>query len=341
MAEKKLELKNKRFTGPLTLIISVVVFYLVVKIMCRSLYSQMVVNMALVFCLVAYSVSVMLGMCGELSFAGVAFMGIGAFTIANLTTGRFGFKISPLGAFLVVIPVATFIAFLIGLILLRLKGTFFSFSTIALVQVAYTFFNNYRPLFGGVDGISGIPSVRILGKQLTNHYLWFPYLLVFVVFVGLVVEHIRNTQLGRSMASCRDNETAARVLGVNVYMTKVIAFTISGVLSAMGGALYSMLIRYASADMFTYDTSAKYIIMAMFGGVQSTIGVFIGALIVQILPQVLKVFQRYFQLIWGVSIILLMVFMPEGLTGIFRMALKRRKSRKEGRISVIQEKGEE
>ncbi len=323
---------NKKSTKKyLILVIAVVLFYVAVKLLCKTLYTQMVINMALVFCLVSYGISVMLGMGGELSFAGVAFMGIGSFTIANLTTGRFGFTLSPLTSFLIVIPVSAIISFLIGLILLRLKGTFFSFSTIALVQVAYTFFNNYRPLFGGVDGITGIPSTKIFNYTLSNHYKWFPFLLVFVVLVGFLVERIRTTQLGRSLASCRDNETAARILGVNVYMTKVIAFTIAGVLSAMSGALYSMLIKYASADMFTYATTSKYIIMAMFGGVQSTVGSFIGALIVQVLPQLLKVLQKYFQLIWGVSIVLLMVLMPEGLTGIYKSIIKKKnKTSKEG-----------
>lgn len=302
------------------LIAAAIAFYYLANLLCTSMYMMMVVDIALIYSLIAYSVSIMLGMGGELSFAGVTFMGGGAFLVANLATGRMGITTTPLTAFFLIIPVFAVIAFLIGLILLRLKSTFFTFSTIALVQMSYTIYNNYKQLFGGADGIAGIPSTVVFGKRLMSYFDWLPYLLFLSVVIGLIVERIRSTPLGRSLASCRDNETAARTLGVNVYMTKVIAFTIAGVLSAMAGGLYAMLTKFVSADMFTYASSTKYIIMPMIGGVQSTIGAFFGALVVQVLPQLLKAFERYFQLFWGIAIVLLMVFMPEGIAGIVKSA---------------------
>jgi len=300
---------------------------------------MMVVDIALIYSLIAYSVSIMLGMGGELSFAGVTFMGGGAFLVANLATGRLGFTTTPLAAFFLIIPVFAVIAFIIGLILLRLKSTFFTFSTIALVQVSYTIYNNYKQLFGGADGISGIPSTVIFGKKLLFYTDWLPYLLVFAVFIGLLVERIRSTQLGRSLASCRDNETAARTLGVNVYLTKVIAFSISGVLAAMAGGLYAMLTKFVSADMFTYASSTKYVIMAMLGGVQSTVGAFFGALVVQVLPQLLKSFEKFFQMFWGIAIVLLMVFMPEGIAGIVKSTRYKMAAKKKEKNAAGQAKG--
>ena len=300
------------------LLVAVVAFYFLVSTLCTSLYTMMVVDIALIYSLIAYSVSVLLGMGGELSFAGVSFMGGGAFLLANLTTGRLGPTLSPVVSFLLIIPVFIVIAFIIGLILLRLKGTFFTFATIGLVQMTFAIYNNYKPLFGGADGIAGIPTTEIFGMKLMNYNDWFPVLLILAVVVGLVVERIRTTPMGRSLAACRDNETAARVLGVNVYMTKVLAFTIAGVLSAMAGGLYAMLTKFVSADMFTYASSTKYIIMAMLGGVQSTVGAFLGAFIVQVLPQILSAFEGFLQLFWGIAIVLLMVFMPEGLAGIVK-----------------------
>lgn len=299
--------------------IGTLILYWAIKGICgKNQYMMMVVNSALIYSLIAYSISVMLGMGGELSFAGVAFMGGGGFLVANLTTGRLGIEMNPVLAFVLIIPVFAIIAFLIGLILLRLKGTFFTFSTIALVQMTYTIYNNYKVLFGGADGISGVPTTVLFGKKFFFYSDWLPVLLIVAVGVGLIVSRIRSTPLGRSLASCRDNETAARTLGVNVYLTKVIAFTIAGVLSAMAGGLYTLLMKFVSADMFTYASSTKYVIMAMLGGVQSTAGAFFGAIIVQVLPQLLKNFERYFQLFWGVAIVLLMVFMPEGIAGIVK-----------------------
>ena len=313
------------------LVVGVILFYFVVNKTCaKNMYMMMVVDIALIYSLISYSVSIMLGMGGELSFAGVSFMGGGAFLVANLATGRLGITTSPLVAFLLIIPVFAIIAFVIGLVLLRLKGTFFTFSTIALVQMTYTIYNNYKQLFGGADGISGIPTTAIFGKKLMMYNQWLPWLLGIAVVAGLIVERIRTTPLGRSLASCCDNETAARTLGVNVYMTKVIAFTIAGIYSAMAGGLYAMLTKFVSADMFTYASSTKYVIMAMIGGVQNTVGAFFGAVIVQVLPQLLKNFEKFFQLFWGVAIVLLMVFMPEGIAGIFKsLGLKMRARKKD------------
>lgn len=317
------------------LLIGTMLFYLIVKQVCTSLFTMMVVNIALIYSLIAYSVSIMLGMGGELSFAGIAFMGGGAFLVANLSTGRLGFQLDPVVSFLMIIPVFALVAFVIGLILLRLKSTFFTFSTIALVQMCYTIYNNYKPLFGGADGIAGIPTTVLFGQKMANYYDWFPWLLLFSVLIGLLVSRIRSTPMGRSLASCRDNETAARVLGVNVYMTKVLAFTIVGVLAAMAGGLYALQTKFVSADMFNYANSTKYIIMAMIGGVQSTVGAFFGAFIVQVLPQLLKSFEGFLQLFWGVAIVLLMVFMPEGLAGIVGTIRRKLKNRKKKKLKAV------
>jgi len=106
-------------------------------------------------------------------------------------------------------------------------------------------------------------------------------------------------------------------MGINVYMTKVIAFTIAGALAAFGGALWCMHGRFVGSDMFNYLNAAQFIIMAMLGGVNNTVGIFVGALLVKVLPEILRSLQSYMQLIWGFFIILLMVFMPTGLAGLY------------------------
>ena len=282
-------------------------------------YSVGVLNVGLIFGIAAWSISVMLGMGGQLVFSTISFMGIGAYVVANLCTGRLGIKL-PTWTMLFLAPLtAGFIAFLLALILVKMRGTYLTFATIAVVQVAFTFYNNYKSLFGGPDGISGIPSLTLFGHKLANYYEWFYFLIALVILVGLIIERIRRTQLGRSLAAIRDNEIAARTLGVNVYMTKVIGYTITGILGGLAGALYSMHVRYISADMFNYGNASQIIIMTMLGGVSSTFGTIIGALLVNILPEVFRSLQKYMQFIWGLSVILLMVFMPSGLGGLATM----------------------
>lgn len=296
-------------------------------------YSVGVLNVGLIFGIAAWSISVMLGMGGQLVFSTIAFMGIGSYVVANLCTGRLGVAL-PTWSMLLLAPLAAgLIAFLLALILVKMKGTYFTFASIAVVQVAYTFYNNYKPLFGGPDGISGIPSLRIFGHKLANYYEWFYFLIILVILVGIIVERIRRTQLGRSFSAIRDNETAARTLGINVYMTKVIGYTITGVLGGLAGALYSMHMRYISADMFNYGNASQIIIMTMLGGVNSTAGTIVGALLVNILPEIFRSLQKYMQLIWGFSVILLMIFMPSGLGGLLDMFGAKIRSRRARKMS--------
>ncbi len=306
-------------------------------------YSMMVLNLSLIYAIAAYGLSVMLGMGGQLTFAAVAFMGLGAYTTANLCSGRMGFWMEPMAAILISLLIGGAVAFLVGMILLRLRGTYFTFATIGLVQVAWSFYLSYKPLFGGPDGISGISTLRLFGWSPQNYNQWFFILVGFVVAVALLVERIRRTQLGRSLSAIRDNEIAAQTLGINVYMTKVIAFTIAGVLAALAGSLYAMHSQFVSSDMFNFERATSYIIMAMLGGVNNTVGIFVGSLLVTMLPEWLRFMQSYLQLIYGVGVILLMVFMPDGLAGLatkLLKALRRKRAKKQAAALLSTDKKE-
>lgn len=279
-------------------------------------YSMMVMNVALIYAIASYGLSVMLGMGGQLSFATVSFMGVGAYITANLCTGRQGLVVNSFAALLLSIVVSALLAYLLGLVLFRLKGTYFTFATIGLVQIAWCFYLNYKPLFGGPDGISGVPTIKLFGFSPRNYNQWFYVLIVFVLLTAIVVEMIRRSQLGRSLAAIRDDEIAAQTLGVNVFMTKVIAFTIAGAMAGLSGSLYAMHSQFVSSDMFTFERATIYIIMVMLGGVNNTVGVFLGSVLVTMLPEWLRGMQQYLQLIYGVGVILLMVFMPMGLAGL-------------------------
>lgn len=276
-------------------------------------YSMMVLNIACINSIATLGISIMLGMGGQFSFAAVSFMGVGAYTVANLTNGRNGFIMETIPALLIAVVVATILAYIMGLILFRLHGTYFTFATIGLVQVTWAIYMNFKPLSGGPDGISGIPFIGIGDLKPASYNTWFYIIMGIVIVCMILVERIRRTQLGRSLASIRDNEIAAQTLGVNVYNTKVIAFTIAGTLAGLAGGLVAMHNRFIAADLFTFDVSTTYVIMAMLGGVNNTVGTFVGSLLVTMLPEWLRPVQQYLKLAYGIGVILLMIFMPMGL----------------------------
>lgn len=325
---------KKSFTKIILLVIAILAVYITIPRVLDD-YFLSVFNFGLLAALMTYGVAVMLGMGGQLSFAAVSFMGIGAYVVANLCSDAWHINLNPIAGILLGVLCSTVIAFLLGLLLFKLSGTYFTFSTIAVVSMTYALFLNYKPLFGGAEGMKCVVDFSIFGAPVDTYQKWFYFLFTLVIICGLLVERIRRTRLGRSLFAIRDNETAAKTLGINTYMTKVIAFTIAGTLSGLSGALYCMHGSYAVSDLFTWNNATQYIIMAMLGGVNNTVGVVIGSLIVKIVPEVFRTFQQYVQFLWGIMIILLMIFMPEGCAGIFKSAGKMLKS---GKMKKMQQK---
>ncbi len=285
-------------------------------------YTVLVVNMALINMITAYGLSIMLGMCGQLVFSGVAFMGIGAYITANLCSGRLGFYRPGYAAVFVSVALTGLIAWVAGVLFLRLKNSFCTFATLGFVQVLYVLFLNYEPAFGGPKGIPEIRTLSVGGFVFDSYKKWYFLLLGVVLLIAFLVERIRRTNLGRSLASIRDNEIAAQSLGVNIYRTRVIAFVIAGAFAGLSGSLLAQHNRFISGDQFSFAKSTTIVIMSMLGGINSTPGIFVGALIVTFLPEVLRGLDKYLMLIYGFAVIIMMIFMPMGIGGAVADFLK-------------------
>lgn len=294
----------------------------------QSNYTVLVINTSLMYAIVAYGLSVMLGMGGQLVFSGTAFMGIGAYITANLCSGRLGFSAATPVALLISVAGAGLVAFLTGMLFLRLKSSFCTFATLGFVQVLYSLFQNHEPAFGGTKGIPNISTLKLFGHPVTGYKQWFYVFLFAVVLVALVVEGIRRSRLGRSLASIRDNEIAAQVMGVNIYWTRVIAFVVAGLFAGLAGSLLAFQNGFISADLFTFKKSSTLVIMSMLGGINSTLGIAVGALIVTFLPEVMRGLDNYLMFLYGFVVIFMMIFMPMGIGGLvsdYARKLRRRR----------------
>lgn len=309
------DLKNWAAAGVL------IIFSLFVALKMNN-YTVLVVNMALINMITAYGLSIMLGMCGQLVFSGVAFMGIGAYITANLCSGRLGFTVPGAAAIILSVVLTAILSWATGALFLRLKSSFCTFATLGFVQVLYTLFLNYEPAFGGPKGIPEIQTLSAGAFVFDSYKKWYFLLLALVLFIALIVERIRRTRLGRSLASIRDNEIAAQTLGVNIYHTRVIAFVLSGAFAGLSGALLAQHNRFISGDQFSFAKSTTIVIMSMLGGINSTAGIFIGALIVTFLPEVLRGMDKYLMFIYGIAVIVMMIFMPMGIGGAVSDFLK-------------------
>ena len=287
-------------------------------------YMMTVINASLAYFIGALGISLMMGMGGQMSFATISFMGIGAFTTAKFSKA-YGMN-TVLAMFLSALIVMA-VSGILGLFLFRLSGSYFTFATLGLVNITSNVLITYRPFSGGPDGTSGIPKLSFWGITFNNLYKWFYLLFISCLICGFIVERIRVSALGRSLASVRDNEVAARTLGVNCYKVKVISFIISGAFAGVSGSYIAYLNSSISAALFQISTANTFVVMTMLGGVNSTLGTFVGTVLITLLPEWLRPLTQYMRFIYGVAIILMMIYMPMGLAGLFNSTYEKAASR--------------
>ncbi len=306
-------MRKKKFT-PARLVMPVLCLLFAVFVpLTANRYQITVINTALLYFLGALGISVMMGMCGQMTFASISFIGIGAYAATQFSKTL---GMPTLAALIAAVIFTALVSLVIGMLLLRLSGGYFTFATMGLVNICAALFINVKPLTGGANGIIGIPDLNLFGFEFDSLYKWFFLLLAVCIGCGLIVQRIRKTALGRSMAAVRDNELAAKSLGINCYQVKVISFVIAGAFAGLSGALLAFHNGSVSYALFSFTNATNFVIMVMLGGVNSTIGTFLGTFLVTLMPEVLRPLAGYLVLIQGFMIILMMIFMPMGLAGI-------------------------
>jgi len=262
---------------------------------------------------------VVLGYTGQISLAQAAFYGLGAYAVA-LGTTRWG--VNWWFALFLGLTAALLAGAVLGSTTLKLGGHYLAMVTICF-QIIYTLINtNWIAVTGGPDGISNIQRPPFFVPLNTaQRYAWFA--LAALWLVAALVWWLRDTALGRAMRAIRENELAAEALGVNTRRVKVIAFTMSAVIAALGGAIYASGYLYISPDSFNFDHAVAFLAMVLVGGGESPLGGILGATLLTFLPEWLRDLKRIYLVIYGCAIILVIVFMPEGLWGYVKLLGRR------------------
>jgi ABC-type branched-chain amino acid transport system, permease component len=277
-----------------------------------SRYMLRVLNVALITYLCVLSVYVLLGMCGQNSFAQAGLWGVGAYMAADVVL-KMGFP--PVAAILTASIGTAVFAFILGFAFFRLKQYYFTFASVGLMTILNGLFMNWKQVTGGALGISNIPKFSIMGFAAKTEQANYYVILIVCVLAYVLMKVLFNSALGRSFMAIRDNEIAANCLGINSLLTKSIAFGISGALCGAAGALYAFLSGYLSYQTFTYQQSTMYLIMIMLGGTISPTGAIIGTMIISLLQEFVRPLQNYMQFIYGAGIMILMIVQPEGILG--------------------------
>jgi branched-chain amino acid transport system permease protein len=275
-------------------------------------YWLRVCNMTMITYMCVVSLFIIFGMAGQISFAQAGFWGIGAYITAILTTK---FHVIPLLALVASGLGGAAFAGLLGCALFRLQGHYFGFATIGVVMILNGIFQNWKPVTGGADGIPNIPALQIGWWEFQSEISLFHVTLFVAVVVSVATYFIHRSALGRAFMAIRDNEIAAKCMGVDSYRTKIIAFSISGLYCGVAGSLFAFISSYISATTFTFMQSALYLVMLMLGGYQALAGPIVGTTLLMMLPEWFRFLQEYILLLYGLGVMLLMVVMPDGLLG--------------------------
>jgi branched-chain amino acid transport system permease protein len=275
-------------------------------------YGIHVVDIAIVFALLAVGLGLAMGVGGQINLAQVAFFGVSSYAIAILTTrAGFGFWTSAVLALVAAALVGVFV----GIPALRMQSHYLGIVTLGLA-LAFTNWVTNSTVTGGADGISGIPIPPMFGIDLSSEYLYYYVeLIVFGLALGFA-GFVAHTGLGRRMRAMRDDSLAAGAVGAPVPVLRMTAFVLASLYGGVAGVLYAGLIRYVAPETFSIANMFLLLAMVIIGGRQSILGCVVGAVALSLLREVLIDFSVYAQLGFGVVVVLMVVFAPTGLAGI-------------------------
>lgn len=276
-------------------------------------YIMRILVMIGIYAILGMGLNLLTGYTGQVSLGHAGFYAIGAYVSAILSL-QFGvhFLVSCLSGAVV----AALCGFLLGLPTLRLTGTYLSIVTLGFGEIVRMVLLNWESVTNGSLGIRNIPRPKFFGVELTLANNGMYYLtLVFLLLISFGCYLIVNSKIGRAFVSIKEDELAATMMGVRTTRYKVLAFVLSAFISGIAGAIYASMIRFIDPNSFTFDTSILIISIVIFGGMGTFRGVFLGAALLISFPELLRFMMDYRFVAYGLILVVMMRFRPQGLLG--------------------------
>jgi branched-chain amino acid transport system permease protein len=297
---------------------------LALPLIVSDMYILGVVVSAYITAIAVYGLNVLVGYTGQLSLAHAGFFGIGGYTAGLLMLNGVSFWVA--------LPAATAvtaaIGFLVGMIALRTRGSYFAVFTLALGVIITVVIERWESVTGGTDGLIGIPHPSPLGP-LTFNSLQSQYYLVlgFLALTVYIAASVSHSLVGRSFVAVRQSEDLARAIGIDVGRTMRLSFVISATLAGLAGVLYATYLGYIGPGMSSLAMTFNMLLFLMLGGAGSLAGPLVGTLLISGAMQGLQAFERYQLMILGPLLVVIMIGFPNGLAGIWTSLATRHRLR--------------
>ncbi len=287
-----------------------------------SLYQTNIMINALMYVMLGLGLNIVVGLAGLLDLGYVAFYAVGAYTYA-LLNHHFGL------GFWTVLPVAGLLAAMFGIILgfpvLRLRGDYLAIVTLGFGEIIRLILENWNDFSFGPSGIANIPRPGFFGVKMsleTNTVFIYFMMILMTLATIFIVNRLQNSRIGRAWIALREDEIACQAMGIDKTRTKLTAFALGATWAGFAGAVFAAKTTFVNPASFTIWESIIILCVVVLGGMGSIIGVIFGALVLILLPEYLRAFSQYRMLVFGMVLVLMMIFRPEGIISNVRRTYK-------------------
>jgi branched-chain amino acid transport system permease protein len=273
-------------------------------------YTAQVLTLGGINVIVALSLNLISGFTGQLALGQAGFMAVGAYTTAFLTMQE---QAPLLPAIMIGGMVAALFGLAIGWPTLKLRGDYLAIVTLGFGEIIRVIMVNLESITGGAAGLKGIPSFTtaiLLRPALA--FLWVYGFLICIVFV---MANLLKSSPGRAILAVREDEIAANAMGINVFYSKMFAFTLAALIAGIAGGLYALFFRYLNPTMFNFLKSCDFLIIVVLGGMGSITGTMLAGFGLTYLQEFLRIVSDYRMVIYPLLLILMMLFRPAGIMG--------------------------
>jgi len=269
--------------------------------------------LAAIYTVITTGLNMFMGYTGQISFGHNAFAAIGGYASAILAM-RLGW--SPIFTIPIAATGAALLALFIGYPTLRLRGHYLAMATLALGLMVFEIATQWKSMTQGLFGLTAIPALGIGSWQLSSDTSFY-YAYWITAGIGVWITHrIYHSRLGFAFRAIAGNEDAAQALGVNIARYKLLAFVISAVFASIGGSLFAHYVTYISPEVFGLYMVILLFTMLFVGGINTTLGPLIGAIVITLFPELLRRFHSARELLYGGVLLLILLFAPKGIYGL-------------------------
>ncbi len=298
---------------------------LLTPLVVRNPYNLGILNLIGLYVIVVLGLNLFTGYAGQISLGHAAFFGLGAYSSAILTAT---YALPPWPAMLIAALAVALMALVVGVPTLRLHGHYLAMATLGFNYVVYTVFVQWDAVTGGPSGLSGIPPLTLVGISFNTDLKFYYLVWTFTLIALTLCLNLVRTPVGLGLAALSQDEVAAASLGVDVRRDKVRVFVLSAVLASVAGSLYAHYFGSVNPDAFSMFWSLDLVIMVVVGGMGSIWGTLFGVAFITLLPHLLDFLQTYNDIIHGVILVIILLFLPQGFVSGLLDLIKTRLARR-------------